>query len=131
MKTINQFSNLILIDDDLINNFYNEEFLKSEFQFENDLQTFDDSEAALNFLQEKRFDSLLLLIDINMPLMTGFEFISKYQETENFNKNTVICMLTSSLHSKDQELAAKYSNIRFFLKKPLLVDNFQEFLDTL
>ncbi len=130
MKDINQFSNIILVDDDIINNFYNEEFLRSEFDFKNNLQAFDDPEQALQFLTQNNPSKLLLLVDINMPLMNGFEFISKYQESGTLAENTIICMLTSSLHVKDQEKADSFSNIHFFLKKPLLTDNLEEFLNT-
>jgi CheY-like chemotaxis protein len=72
-------------------------------------------------LQESPPDYIFL--DINMPEISGFEFLDSLTETElDFLKNSKIIMLSSSVNQQDIERAKSYPMIRDFVSKPLTVE---------
>lgn len=62
----------------------------------------------------------IILLDINMPGMSGFDFLEHITRTnpENY-AGIVIVMLTTSLNPSDIQRAASYDCIRDYIKKPL------------
>lgn len=67
-------------------------------------------------------EDVLILLDINMPEMNGWEFLSQLEVLDKKNKIFVI-MVTSSVDRYDKELAQKYSRVIGFIEKPITVDN--------
>ena len=62
----------------------------------------------------------LIFLDINMPEMTGFEFLNEYQHLpENIRKKCIIMMLTTSLNADDRLQAESNEFVHKFLNKPL------------
>ena len=62
----------------------------------------------------------LIFLDINMPEMTGFDFLNEYQHLpENIRKKCIIMMLTTSLVEEDRMQAERNQFVRKFLNKPL------------
>jgi len=84
---------------------------------------FDEGKSALDFLiiNHADFDNYLILLDINMPIMNGWEFLDAIQGQEFENKIQII-MVTSSVDTGDRNKAKEYSQILDFLEKPLKVD---------
>jgi CheY-like chemotaxis protein len=61
-----------------------------------------------------------IFLDINMPEMTGFEFLVEYQQLpENIRSKCIIMMLTTSLNEDDRLKAERNEFVRRFLNKPL------------
>lgn len=112
----------VLIDDDSITNFLNEELIK-ELGVSEKVKVFEDGRGALNYINENCIKSNkcpeLILLDINMPVMDGFEFLKVFNSLEFENKEDVkIIMLTTSSNSKDFEQAKKLS-VKDYITKPL------------
>lgn len=62
----------------------------------------------------------LIFLDINMPEMSGFDFLNEYQHlAENIRKKCIIMMLTTSLDEDDRIQAERNQFVRKFLNKPL------------
>ena len=79
---------------------------------------FHEGIEALEFMATQPPD--LLFLDINMPMINGWEFLEQYEQLEEDQKGEVICiMLTTSINPSDEERAKKYSSIRRYLPKPL------------
>jgi CheY-like chemotaxis protein len=68
---------------------------------------------------------LLILLDINMPRMDGFEFLDELREDERF-KSSVVFMLTTSGHGIDRDAAYSRHVAGYFLK-----ENLGDLVDTL
>jgi CheY-like chemotaxis protein len=116
---------IIQIDDDFINNMANERLMrKIGIPFE--MTNFLDPTEALKFLQKTTNEYHLILLDINMPRINGWEFLDQY---ENFNKNIPIMMLTSSLDPNDLKKAKASKLLNGFYVKPLSKDMIEEILD--
>ncbi|NND92960.1 MAG: response regulator [Granulosicoccus sp.] len=87
---------------------------------------FELAEEALSYLRtEDRLDIDLVLLDINMPRMSGLEFLE--QATDEFGENfsqIMVIMLSTSLDPEDERKAREYPAVRGYLKKPLTLEKF-------
>lgn len=64
-----------------------------------------------------------IFLDINMPEISGFEFLDRLTDVErDFLKESKIIMLSSSVNQHDIERAKTYPLIRDFVSKPLTVE---------
>lgn len=94
----------------------------------NDIFQESDGESALAFLNnydenKKKFGDdfppVVIFLDINMPIIGGFEFLEKFKALRNeFDLNTcVIMMYSSSEREEDKEDALKYDFVKGYLTK--------------
>ena len=67
----------------------------------------------------------LILLDINMPIMDGWEFLNAFSQLENTDDISVV-MLTSSINPVDLEKAKSYKAVKGFFSKPLTSDKLDE-----
>lgn len=126
---------VLLVEDDDIVNYYNEFTLK-EGGYAKEVVVATNGKEGLEYLR-KAVDGEegysvpdLILLDINMPVMDGFEFLEAYEHSEfSARAKALIVMLTTSLHPKDQERAASFSSVSAYLYKPLLADRLLEVLN--
>ncbi|MES2732586.1 MAG: response regulator [Bacteroidota bacterium] len=124
---MNKLHCILLVDDDYASNFLSQIIIESA-QFADHIHLTQNGAEALEFLQE-RFDEYpnaegsacpeLILLDINMPVMDGFEFLEEFDKLPLVRKNNIsIVMLTSSNNRIDMERAKQY-NVTAYLSKPL------------
>lgn len=79
-----------------------------------------NGKEALLFLQEKKISPDLILLDINMPVMNGFEFLEAYSKLELSSKDSIIIvLLTSSSNPSDISSAQENSWVKGYFQKPL------------
>ena len=77
-----------------------------------------DGEEALHLLDEFEAFPELILVDINMPRMNGFEFIAEFEKKYNANISKII-VFSSSNRKEDNRKAKEFSNVIYYLEKPL------------
>jgi CheY-like chemotaxis protein len=67
------------------------------------------------------FPPLVILLDINMPLMSGFEFLSAYARLEGGADGdpSIIVMLTSSSFEDDRNKAMQDPRVKDYIVKPM------------
>jgi CheY-like chemotaxis protein len=115
---------ILLVDDDPVNNFLNQRLLEN-LAVADQLLVALNGQEAFALLEEHCPDAAcpaLILLDVNMPVMNGFEFLHAYQQLPLEQKEAiVIIMLTTSLHPQDVERGQQL-NVAGFLSKPLTVD---------
>ncbi|MDZ4667453.1 MAG: response regulator [bacterium] len=116
---------ILQIDDDFVNNMANNRLLR-KMGIPYQLKDFLDPTEALEFLSttEEIFD--LILLDINMPRLSGWEFLDRY---ELFTKKFPIIMVTSSLDPTDHKKAHSYPSLTGFYIKPLSREKIHEIIE--
>jgi hypothetical protein len=113
----------LLLDDEDIFNFLSEEVIH-QVNPDFPCEVFSESEAALTYISSQIQQNLpvpdVILIDIRMPGMNGFDFLeSIHQYSESSLKNTMVYILSSSLDSRDHKRAATFRMVKGFESKPL------------
>lgn len=85
--------------------------------------SFKGGKPALDYLKGLDDNAdVLILLDINMPQMNGWEFLIQLDELQKKNKIFVI-MVTSSIDKYDKEVAQKFSRVIGFIEKPITAEN--------
>jgi CheY-like chemotaxis protein len=118
--------NILLVDDDEIFNFLNRRTLEG-LGMTNDIHTALNGQEALKLFNEYSMGSKALpdivLLDLNMPIMDGFQFIEMLGKLDIPRKEAVkIIIVTSSQDPKDV-LRAQKLGIEYFLTKPITEDD--------
>ncbi len=87
-----------------------------------------DAREALTYLTKNHEKVDLILLDINMPGMSGFDFLEEVREMlgDEFTK-PIIIMLTTSMDPKDIDRASRYQMVKDYCNKPLSEQNIEEF----
>jgi CheY-like chemotaxis protein len=113
-------NNIMLIDDDRATNYFHEYVIRQLKCADHVTEKLYASEA-LNYLQDdKHIWPELILLDINMPRMNGWEFLDAYRKLEKDQKEkTIIVMLTTSENPDDKAKAHTIKEINEFVIKPL------------
>ena len=74
----------------------------------------------------------ILLIDIQMPVMNGFDFMEEFEKLALETRANYICFfLTSSSNDLDRLKAQKYPSLKQFLTKPFTTDKLISLLKTI
>jgi CheY-like chemotaxis protein len=125
----------IVVDDDKTNNLICEFTIKG-FNPHAVIKLFLEPEEALNYIQEDNLKEegggpTVLFLDVNMPGMSGWEFLDVFQEfEEQIKKQFKIFILTSSIEDFSDE-AKSYPFVAGFLSKPLKKDKLKELVEGL
>ncbi len=127
--------NIILVDDNDIDIVVNTKLLKLA-NFTENIVSFHSGEQVLDYIRNntgslEAFDNVLLL-DIQMPVIDGFETLQMFEElSEDIRKNFKVFMLSSSIDRNDIIKAEKNQTILKVLEKPLDVFLLRRLLDNL
>lgn len=118
-------------DDELVNTINAIHFRK--MGLEDKVRSFTNPELALETLRFRNNpgQKTLILLDINMPEMSGFEFLECMVQ-EDFPISNEVLIVTSSDSEYDREKAIAYSRyVKGFISKPLKVEYLKPFLECL
>lgn len=131
---MNKISCILLVDDDQINNFINQRLIEDLIITE-ELNLVNNGLEAVDYLKESCQNSNkcpeLILLDINMPVMDGFEFLYEFKSLDFPNKEKVkIVMLTTSTSQKDLEKLEDHQ-IAGYINKPLTEEKMMELFNKL
>lgn len=122
---------LLVVDDDDVNNFILKELFQ-ESEIADEIIIKSSVDAALDYLQDKQHTiPQLILLDINMPIKDGFDFLEEYEELGLAENPTKIVLLTSSLFDKDKAAVVKYESVIDFIIKPMDVEKLRAIVSRL
>lgn len=133
---IKKLKKILLIDDDEMSNYLNRRILE-KMEIVEHIDNVNDGQAGLEYVADycsrsdfNEFPDIIFL-DINMPVIDGFEFLNQLQKIEGIDlKKLYVIMLTSSTDPKDIEEAAKYPEIvKGYIKKPLMKEHLTKILE--
>ncbi|KAB2805391.1 response regulator [Phaeocystidibacter luteus] len=114
--------NLLVIDDDKIYHFLVSRILddvKAGEQFSEIHKFFSGSSALTHLKENQNSERKLILLDLNMPGMSGFEFLEALDKYEDVHKHCTVYIVTSSVNESDRARADEFSIVKGYLVKPL------------
>ncbi|WP_108803864.1 response regulator [Aquimarina sp. Aq107] len=115
MKTIKK---ALLVDDSDATIFFNKIVL-SKTGYVDEVLVAKDGLEALQIIKSGVVPEIIFL-DINMPVMNGWEFLSEFSKLESTLKDsTIILMIGAELTKEDKELAESIDQIKEFSGKML------------
>jgi CheY-like chemotaxis protein len=130
----NKLRNVVLIDDNETTIFLNNRLL-TRLEVADNIQTFSRAEQAFEALWGQEPDGAsthsapdLMFVDLKMPGMDGFEFLQRFNELpETVRQQTVLTVLTTSMHAADTARVAQYPEVEY-LSKPLTEEKMEKLL---
>jgi CheY-like chemotaxis protein len=120
---------ILLVDDDQATNHYHEIML-TDWGVAEKIYKVSNGREALDFLKNQESEKpSLIMLDINMPVMNGFEFLEEYEQLNEHEKASyLVFMLTSSLHNRDIERAKGFKSLNGYCEKPMAEDIIRDIL---
>jgi CheY-like chemotaxis protein len=131
MNTDNKPVSILLVDDDEINNFISIKLIKKAMTNTTISACLNGKFAIDELLEIQKNDPDKLpdfiLLDINMPIMNGWEFLDEYKRLnlDPLGKSKIY-IISSSVFSNDISKARSYPLVKNFISKPLSVDKIRE-----
>ena len=130
--------NLLLVEDDVVYNFLHIKLINAT-GYKNHIEVALNGKMALDYLSDssKHPDNKnhplpeLILLDINMPVIDGWEFLDAFSKLDkNITRNINIVMVTSSQNPDDLSKAKKIEILNDFTSKPLTINKINHILET-
>ena len=127
MKNLNH---IVIIDDNKIDCLINHKIISNSFSISTS-KIFNNSVEALDFFNDTKsehkilplFCPDLILLDINMPILNGFDFLKELAKTSLFLKKPIdVYFLSSSKNDKDVSKARETKFSSGYIVKPLTKD---------
>lgn len=109
---------ILLVDDDKAANFLNRLTLKAS-HVSCAVDEALDGKHALNLLEQTGDCPDLIFLDINMPVMDGFQFLDEFDARGKCHGRCHIYVLTSSVRDEDRHAALGYEHVKGYFEKPL------------
>jgi CheY-like chemotaxis protein len=125
---------ILLVDDDEINNFISIKLIKKALLNTEITACLNGKFAIDQLLEISRKDPSRLpdyiLLDINMPIMNGWEFLEEYEKAKiDPQHKTKIFIISSSVFSNDISKAKSYPLVKDFISKPLNIEKITELFE--
>lgn len=122
------YQRFILIDDNEADNVYHEIMIRRA-GFQGEVLVFESGVDALAFfVQDHLTVPTCIFLDINMPLMDGFEMAEQATPLLTDKPSVVMLMLTSSGSPADRERAGTLPIIKGYVTKPLDVSTVKKLM---
>ncbi len=119
---------IMIVDDDEIIQFTTKMTLKFIIEIEG-ISGYTNPTKALKYLQENQgvMEAMpdIILLDINMPFMDGFEFLEFFHKTIDQNI-PVIFMVSSSVDFGDVKRSLAYPSVCEYISKPIDANTLKE-----
>ncbi len=114
----------LVVDDSLTIRIYHSSLLRN---FGYEVDTAENGLEALEMAMKKKYD--LILSDINMPVMDGFEFVRKLRKLDEYKLTPVVFITT--LNSEEDRRRALMSGGTLYIVKPINLEVLEKILKSI
>ena len=122
---------MLVIDDDDINIFIIKKVIEKT-GYEVDMISKSNGQLAVDYLSSiannVEIFPHIILVDINMPVLNGWEFLGVYEKLNIQRQKVFLYMLSSSVYVYDIEKAKGFKAVNGFISKPLTIERLKELL---
>ncbi|MFC3414456.1 response regulator [Algoriphagus hitonicola] len=131
-----KLSEIIFVDDDAIVKMVGIKILKNIgydgpiSQFGNGQEAIEELKSRIEANSIKKLEfPILLLLDINMPVMDAWGFLDEFRQLpDSIRQHFFIAIITSSISPQDKEQAMTYSDVKDYIQKPISPKYMSDFL---
>jgi CheY-like chemotaxis protein len=120
---------VLLVDDSKADNMFHK-LIIAKTGLVSDIKFAKNGQEALDMLHNKTATPDLIFLDINMPIMNGFEFLKELEKMAQQLMPKVVIMLTTSMLNEDREKTKEFSLLSDFISKPLTPDAVKKIIST-
>ncbi|POP54408.1 response regulator [Zhongshania marina] len=123
---MDKLKSVVLIDDCKATN-YIHRLIIEKYGFAEAITEFMNGKEAIDYLSTEVDGEFptpeLIFLDLNMPVMNGWEFLESYKHLpSNQQAGVVVVMLTTSLNPDDEAQADNIDGVKAFSSKPLTIE---------
>ncbi|MCP9200879.1 response regulator [Gramella sp. GC03-9] len=109
---------LLLVDDDKVINIIHQKIIKQLYPRQA-IHAFSEGLKALKYLETlKVHERIVIFLDLNMPIISGWEFLKRLQDSF-YHLRIEVYVVSSSVASGDRRQALKFPIVKSFISKPL------------
>ncbi|MBZ4190158.1 response regulator [Niabella beijingensis] len=121
---------IFIIDDDPIHRLLMDKLFAKQSQ-EYHLRFFENGQKGLDALKDPDTGTPdLILLDIEMPVMNGWQFIEAFEQLDPALRDPVtVYMVSSSFSDEDQERVKSYPLIKGYIVKPIRIETIAGLLE--
>ncbi len=105
---------ILIVDDDPEDQEFLLSTLNEMYPFATNI-TANNGKEAMDYVENNPPPPFLIFLDLNMPLVNGFEFLAAYKQKPEYNKSHVIIYTTSS-NSRDKAITKDLGATDFIAK---------------
>jgi response regulator of citrate/malate metabolism len=117
---------VLIVDDDKMVLFIQDKMIQMS-GFSKSPYKYEEASQALEYFKnsEGKPNEVVVFLDINMPYVSGWEFLEELKK-QNIQQKVHVVMVTSSIDLKDKETAFEYENVVDYMIKPVTIENLQK-----
>jgi len=122
---------IILIDDDKMTTLLNKKLVEQVLP-DGLISSFENGEKGLSYMLSvlDKARKTLVIVDIEMPVMDGFEFLSIYENAIAYQDHSfTVCLLTGSQDEQDFEKSKKFPSVLGYATKPLTKEKIKTLIE--
>lgn len=131
---MSEVKNICIIDDDKIYTYGVKKIIRNHLP-DNQVTTYENGKLALQAFSELKQDGKklpdLILLDIDMPEMNGWDFLRQFEKVRNdLSQNIEVFVISSRVKESKQELYKVEwdQQVKDFIQKPVHVDALKKLL---
>jgi len=121
---MNKSGPIVVIEDDADDQEVLAEIFKN-LDYKNPVIYFSDSEEALTYLVDTKIKPFLILSDINMPKLSGFELRQKVHTNEDLNLKCIPYLFFTTTSSQQAVVDAYSQSVQGFFVKPNSIEHLE------
>jgi len=130
---MNKIKSTCIIDDDPIFVYGTKRIMK-ELNFSDNIIVYENGQDAIDGLTKmtENGEDLppVIFLDLNMPIMNGWEFLEDFVKIPNHNREKVtVYIISSSVDPRDLERIKNYKVVNNYILKPLSPEDLNSVLE--
>lgn len=128
-----QFPNFIIIDDSRLDCFIAEKIIQNSGTFSNVksyMEATEAYEAIKNGIIGDDSNITIIILDIQMPVMNGFQFVEVFEQLpKEIQSKFAIFLFSSSINENDKNRLGNFPSIIRFYSKPISKDTVAQMIE--